>query len=272
MKYDLENINCKEMFSDIENAINILEDRRIRWRSFKQSNLGVFLTSKSYENVGVWNDTKIDDLISNNPHFNFRAFLTVGKNNDPQILRLEPANFKTFKSEISVFKKNTLSFSSCVLINGKIENETVPIIEDKGKLDVPLRQLAGMSKQEKSFYTKTILENAQFALDVAWEDYFHWKIQVKMPEWEKTVEFYINPSDIKSVFKMRDISEGENRRKALKHLVSSHKRKNKSGDEIEIAKYIRGREKFSQNGYILNIIPSQDILDTIGDKKRCLTM
>lgn len=87
-----------------------------------------------------------------------------------------------------------------------------------------------------------------------------------MPEWQKSVDFYIQPSNIKQVFKLRDIADGEQRRKALKHVVSAHSRKLSNGEKIEVMRYLRGKEKFTQNGYEMTIIPSKDDIATLGGK------
>lgn len=58
-------------------------------------------------------------------------------------------------------------------------------------------------------------------------------------------------SSAKDIFKMRDIEPGMKRRSALKHFVSEHTRRcpiNKN-ETIQIARYLRGAEKFDWNGF-----------------------
>lgn len=59
-----------------------------------------------------------------------------------------------------------------------------------------------------------------------------------------------NISQLKELFSLRDIPEGYKRRAALKHWVASHLRRkpSKPDEQIEIKKYLRGKESFDWFG------------------------
>lgn len=260
------NITGIEMFRDLDQIFKILEDTRINYNTFKGENLGVVLCSEVTENADIFVDTTLEDLLSLDKNYQIKCITIDSRYNLPVFTSIAPAKKSDFRGEVNYLPKNTIRFTTTTFINGEARaDECLPIVEELGlKYDCPLTILnQRCSKKEKNEILKNHYEMAHMNICFAWEDYFKWKIRVKMPEWNKSVDFYINPCNIKEVFRLRDIVDGQQRRKALKHIVRSHTRRISESERIEIVRHLRGEEKFKQNGYEITIIPSKDDLKRI---------
>lgn len=75
--------------------------------------------------------------------------------------------------------------------------------------------------------------------------------------------FETEPARLGSIFKLRDVPEGERRRAALKNWVTSHWRTDTRDPEMEVyvRQHLRGAETFSWDGYFCTIHPSRHDLD-----------
>lgn len=68
-----------------------------------------------------------------------------------------------------------------------------------------------------------------------------------------------DPIGVRELLRMRDVSEGRNRREALLHWVKEHWRKNRKDEAIEhqVRQHLRGQEKCQWFGLECQIIPSK---------------
>lgn len=265
-QFSIKPVSTAEMIFDIEKVFAKLEDKRIKYKSFKGDNLGTVVSSKSVSDKKVFIDTTIDDILSLDSNYKYR-FLNICKD-VPIIIEIRPAKKGDFRGEVNYLPPKTIHLVQSVFKNKKnIVSEELPIlINSDFSARCLLSSLKNVYSEELRDSINNAIINTHIAICFAWDDYFSWKIRVKMPEWQKSVDFYIQPSNIKQVFKLRDIADGEQRRKALKHVVSAHSRKLSNGEKIEVMRYLRGKEKFTQNGYEMTIIPSKDDIATLGAK------
>lgn len=261
------NTTTAGMFFDIEKFFSFLEDDRINYNSFKKSNLGVALVTSVTETSKIYTDTTILDLLSVDKNYNYNVVLFSQEKQIPFFVGIKPASKKDFRGEVKFLPQNTIHLTQSVFQNGKLSSESLPISIINNSYKCPLTVMADIDSNLNAIALKKVLQNAfantHFSICLAWEDYFKWRIRVKMPEWQKSVDFYINPSNIKEVFRLRDIGDGEQRRKALKHIVHSHSRKLANGEKTQVMRHIRGKEIFMQNGYEITVIPSKDDINTI---------
>lgn len=261
-KFNIKNTNMINMFGDLENVFQILEDSKVKWGTIKSNCLGTVMALSHTSEELIYIDTKLSDLIDLEQNYNCKVVITA--NDNVKLIGIRPCKKGDFRGECTYIKPRTVHLTHTALtLNGKeLIEERLPIyVDDEFNYDTPI--ITVKDRQNKNYMLmQKSMENAymdcQIAISMGYEDYFHWKIRVKMPEWEKSIEVWINPANIKDVFKLRDIQDGEQRRKALKHIVSAHKRTLKSGETIDIMRYLRGKEKFSQNGYEMTIYPSKD--------------
>ncbi|MBR5091264.1 MAG: hypothetical protein IK093_17705 [Ruminiclostridium sp.] len=272
-KLGIKNIDGHAMFSDIDRTFDKLENTTIKWSQFKEECLGTVMATSCCANELVLTDTKLEDVISVNPEYRFRSVCVHTDN--LWIGGVRPCRKGEFRGEVKWLKKDAIHLTHTVFNKNytTFVNEHLPIYQivndNKIYYDTPIiteRDRVNPNYQEIQNSMISAYVDTHILLCLAWEDYFQWKVRVKMPEWKKSVEIWINPANIKEVFRLRDIPDGSQRRKALKHIVSAHTRTLKSGERIEIMRYLRGKERFSQNGYELTVIPSKDDVKTLGKK------
>ena len=262
--YNLKNVKPKRFHNDIDKAFDLLDRKDINFKSFDSMNLGVFIDTDVNNDELIYIDTSIEDLLSLDPHFDFKV-IRIGTDTPPFFVHIRNYKKGDFRGEVGFIPKHTLYLEQSIMPNKKIVSERLPMYPYKNGWRCAIKYIDNCKIPEVKQSLDIASLNVQTSILYAWEDFFKWKIRAKMPEWEKSIDFYINPSNIKQVFKMRDIKDGEQRRKALKHIVNSHERTLSNGEKIEILRYLRGKEKFSQNGYELTVIPSKDdILSTKG--------
>lgn len=73
------------------------------------------------------------------------------------------------------------------------------------------------------------------------------------------VRLLIGPHEAKEIFRLREIEDGEQRRKALLHLVKRHHRRQRftARDSTEVREHLRGRESFDWFGVKGVLTPSR---------------
>jgi hypothetical protein len=108
----------------------------------------------------------------------------------------------------------------------------------------------------------------EISLGYAYARHFDWQVEIgytKMP----TIALTVDPPAARTVFKLRDLPPGKDRREALKHWVGEHYRHQSSGDSteelIKIWPYLRGGNQFKWHGMECRIHPSRH--DLIRAKK-----
>lgn len=273
INYAFPKADEKKSLMSIDRIFDLLDDKRIDYNKFPGENLGTVVGDNMFTAGGgcMFTDTTLDDLLSLENDYNYKFVVCNSRENMPIFfLNIKPCKKGDFRGEVKYLPPKSIHLTQSVFLNGKkLVAEHLPVTFVNGFYHIPLN---GITKQNNFAQLKELLQtaitNTHISVCFAWEQYFLWRVKVKMPEWSKSIDFNINPADIKSVFKLRDIADGEQRRKALKHIVHSHERKLKSGEKIEIMRYLRGKEKFTQNGYEITVIPSKDDIKTLGDKLR----
>lgn len=271
-KYGFEKANVKDSFMNIDQIFNLLDDKRIDYKKFSGENLGTVVGNNMLTEGGnlVFTDTTLDDLLSLESEYNYRFAIFNSSKETPYFIGIKPCKKGDFRGEVKYLPPKSVHLMQSVFLDRKrLVAEHIPMASVNGFYQSLLSGIAKVNDFNQLDDTLQIASiNTHISICFAWEQYFLWRVRVKMPEWSKSVDFNINPADIKSVFKLRDIADGEQRRKALKHIVHSHERQLKSGEKIEIMRYLRGKEKFTQNGYEVTIIPSKDDIKNLWHERR----
>ncbi|MDE7398949.1 MAG: hypothetical protein K2N06_05410 [Oscillospiraceae bacterium] len=269
-KYAFSKADMKRSLMNIDQVFNLLDDKRIDYKKYPEDNLGIVVGDKMFVENGsfVFIDTTLDDLLSLESGYNYKFVVCNSSSDVPYFVGIKPCKKGDFRGEVKYLPPKSIHLMQSVFPDGKkLVPEHVPMTIVNGFYQCILD---GIPIAKDFNQLNAELQNASIntciCICLAWEQYFLWRVRVKMPEWGKSVDFNINPADIKSVFKLRDIADGEQRRKALKHIVHSHQRQLKSGEKIEIMRYLRGKEKFTQNGYEITVIPSKDDIKTLSNK------
>ena len=100
-----------------------------------------------------------------------------------------------------------------------------------------------------------------YSLQLALTYYYEWSCYIRENENSIGIRIPIHPSSSKEVFIMRNIPEGNSRKKAIVNYVKEHYRKiNNCNDqevEILIKQHFRGELKFNWRGLEVHITPSQ---------------
>ena len=265
-KYGLQDVKSKIYLSEIDRAFDLMDRKDINFNSFSTNNLGVYVFTKACESNMLYQDTTLDDLLSLDSKYDFKIISIRENDNIPYFVRIRNYKKGDFRGEVNYLPPKTVFLEQSCMPNRKVRSEKLPFYLKNGKWICGIKYIEESTSPEVQQCLNIAKENVRLNIILAWEDYFKWRIRAKMPEWDRSIDFYINPANIKKVFKLRDIKDGEQRRKALKHIVRSHERTLSNGEKIEIMRYLRGREKFSQNGYELTIIPSKDDIKTILSK------
>lgn len=269
-KFGLEKAYEKDALTAIDRVFNLLDDKRIDYKKFPGENLGTVIGENMLTegNSLMYNDTTLDDLLSLENDYSYKFVICNPNKATPFFISIKPCKKGDFRGEVKYIPPKSVHLMQSVFLDGKkVVAEQVPMAMVNGFYQCILDGITKAKDFSELDETRQIAaENTHIAICFAWEQYFLWRVRIKMPEWSKSVDFNINPADIKSVFKLRDIADGEQRRKALKHIVHSHQRQLKSGEKIEIMRYLRGKEKFTQNGYEITVIPSKDDIKSLGDK------
>lgn len=268
--YGFPKADVKNSFINIDQIFNLLDDKRIDYKKFSGENLGVVIGDNMLVKDGsfVFTDTTIDDLLSLESEYNCKFVICNSNKETPYFISIRPCKKGDFRGEVKYIAPKSIHLMQSVFIDRKkVVSEHIPMAVVNGFYQCILDGVP-KAKDFAQYDLQTASINTHISVCLAWEQYFLWRVRVKMPEWSKSVDFNINPADIKSVFKLRDIADGEQRRKALKHIVHSHERKLENGKKIEIMRYLRGKEKFTQNGYEITVIPSKDDTKTLEEKSR----
>lgn len=95
------------------------------------------------------------------------------------------------------------------------------------------------------------------AIILAWNERLSfWNVQAV--EGAARVLFGVYPEQIQSLFYARDLPKTKTGRKSpILHWVSAHKRRMKSGTEVDIESHLRGTNKFEMNGTLFEITRPQ---------------
>jgi hypothetical protein len=73
-----------------------------------------------------------------------------------------------------------------------------------------------------------------------------------------SISFLTDPEGARSVFRLRDLPEGRQRRAALRHWVTEHwRRTSRTEDETKVRAYLRGALEFHWNGLHGRIVLSE---------------
>jgi len=116
------------------------------------------------------------------------------------------------------------------------------------------------------------LRNFHMSLQLSLSYYYEWSCYIKEKPDSIGVKIPIHPSSSKDVFILRNIPEGESRKKAIVNFVKDHYRTitDYKGDErdVLIKKHLRGELKFNWRGLEVHIIPSIYDLNRVKTTKK----
>jgi hypothetical protein len=97
----------------------------------------------------------------------------------------------------------------------------------------------------------------------AWAQEQSWQVYLKETEVDQErigLTLSTDPVGARAVFKLRDLQEGEGRRKALIHWVRSHNRRRSTGNHeaalTMVRQHLRGEMNFTWRGFECRIVPS----------------
>lgn len=120
------------------------------------------------------------------------------------------------------------------------------------------------------------IRNLHMALQLSLTYYYEWSCYIKEGPDTLGIKIPIHPSSSKEVFLMRNVPEGQKRKKAIVNFVKEHYRTitDYRGTEREllIDKHFRGELKFNWRGLEVYITPSQYDLQRVKTKKKFLNV
>lgn len=117
------------------------------------------------------------------------------------------------------------------------------------------------------------VENFNMALNIRLTAYYEWFVYIKEDDKSLGIKIPIAPESSKEVFALRNIKEGDNRKRAICNFVREHYRTVKSDyDEEErqvlVKQHLRGETKFNWRGLQVNIIPAEYDLNRVKTRKK----
>lgn len=109
--------------------------------------------------------------------------------------------------------------------------------------------------------------------------YYEWFVYIRENEKSIGVKLPVAPENAKEIFALRDIPEGQKRKKAICHFVKEHYRNVRTRPEYDeekrqalVKQHLRGETKFNWRGLQVNIIPAEYDLNRIKTRKKFLTI
>lgn len=119
------------------------------------------------------------------------------------------------------------------------------------------------------------LRNFHGALTMRLTQYYEWFVYIRETEKSVGIKIPILPESSKEVFALRDLPEGEVRKKAICNFVRQHYRTikieyNEQEREVLVKQHLRGETKFNWRGLQVNIIPAEYDINRIKPKKKFL--
>lgn len=100
------------------------------------------------------------------------------------------------------------------------------------------------------------------AIAVAQRAHFEWFVEIGRDD-GISFRFATSPDKLGAIFRLRDLPDGESRRKALRNWVSSHWRSNRRDPafEVYVRQHLRGAEEFRWDGFFCRVSPSPHDLE-----------
>lgn len=138
---------------------------------------------------------------------------------------------------------------------GIFADKTYAFLRKNGKTDVLLHRHPEYFPYPDQMIEDAVHSSVKLALSINFHNdrKYLWNVQAK--EKEARVLFGVYPEQIKSLFYARDSPvKGLGRKRPILHWVSEHRRRIKSGIDVNIDKYLRGTTKFEMNGTEFEII------------------
>lgn len=107
--------------------------------------------------------------------------------------------------------------------------------------------------------------------------YYEWFVYIRENDKSLGIKIPILPEASKNIFNLRDLPEGQKRKKAICSFVKEHYRitKNEYNEEVRkslIKEHFRGEAKFNWRGLQVNIIPSEYDLNRVKTKKKFISI
>lgn len=102
------------------------------------------------------------------------------------------------------------------------------------------------------------LDAGGLAIAIALRHRYEWAVNIGF-EKSPSVRIVTDPTGMKELFRLRDVTDGRDRRDALMTWVSDHWRKQRDDSDVEtyVRRHLRGSRKFEWRGMECEIIPSQ---------------
>ncbi|GAJ22337.1 unnamed protein product, partial [marine sediment metagenome] len=117
------------------------------------------------------------------------------------------------------------------------------------------------------------IKTVNMAYQMALTNYYEWYVFIREHPDAVGIKVPILPESSKEIFQLRNIPEGQERKKAICNFVRQHYRTikaayNEEERQVLVRKHLRGETKFNWRGLEVNIIPADyDIMKTRTRKK-----
>lgn len=121
---------------------------------------------------------------------------------------------------------------------------------------------------EQPFLDEDMSDSVNISHSMAFTFRYEWMVKMGFGGGPR-VSLPTTPEGARALFKLRDVEAGRSRRSALKNWVKEHSRLSRSGKVSEIPAHLRGRQRFSWEGFECELIASPfDIELNSKSKKR----
>lgn len=138
-----------------------------------------------------------------------------------------------------------------------------------------IREIQEGIKDNTSMYFHMI-KRFHIALQLSLTYYYEWSCYIKEKPDSIGIRIPIHPSSSKDVFVMRNIPEGNQRKRAIVNFVKDHYRTIKGCDDNEkkilVKKHLRGELKFNWRGLEVHVTPSPYDIKKIKTSKKFNTI
>ena len=179
----------------------------------------------------------------------FAAYVPGKKRQDDQLMKLQRTPGREIVKRIGRFQANCYSYSRQFIDEAPYRiPDTYVHLGNNGTFD---RIIVPKGFNVNPKIAEDVLVASQVSLGAAFWVENSFRVYIKPVDGALGFTIPIDTVDqCKNLFKMRDIEDGEKRRKALKHFVKEHLRKKQRSDEKAlIHRYLLGKTEFSWNGY-----------------------
>lgn len=156
------------------------------------------------------------------------------------------------------------------------------IVKDRSLVNVPIPLCYNPNFIYKDADVKTYmnsddyiqeLDNFNMFVNIRLTAYYEWFVYIREDDKSLGIKIPIAPESSKDVFALRNIKEGDSRKRAICNFVREHYRTiktdyNEEERQVLVKQHLRGESKFNWRGLQVNIIPSEYDLNRIKTRKK----